>query len=111
MAVWPKQREHLLLLLSLLSFNAATVPPELEDVAFLKETPKSIACPTRRGYDYILSVWKEYKSCRFLSEKWLLLIGNNSFLYHINSPTLASTAGVLKVFFKTMVLNHKGDTW
>ena len=41
-------------------------------------------------------------------DKWLLLIGNNSFLRHINSPKLAPTANVLKVFFKTMVLNRKG---
>ena len=43
-----------------------------------------------------------------MSEKWLLLIENNSFLCHINPPTLAPTAKVLKVFFKTMVLNRKG---
>ena len=43
-----------------------------------------------------------------MGEKWLLLIGNNSFLCHINSPTLVLTLKVLKVFFKTMVLNRKG---
>lgn len=38
---------------------AEEIQLELEDVAFLKETPKFIAPPTRRGYDYILSVWNE----------------------------------------------------